>query len=197
MPGFTFPPVGPGGLGSPPSPVLCSAKTAILSFSRRCACRSRPDPLAASVRAWCPQRARHRVEAPRPRQGLWSPGPPGRECSPGDRWLSHVPESPLCMPRSSTPGVSWGLAFSHPGLLPSGHWKPSAFLSRLPCKISLCPRLYPVRGARTRPASSFPSAPHSHYWACTWSSLLTCWRGVHQVGLELSLAPTGEHQPIS
>jgi hypothetical protein len=97
MPGFTFPPVGPVGLGSPPSPVLCSAKTALLPLSRPFACRSHPDTLSASVRSWCPQRARTRVEAPRPRQGLWSPGPPVRECSQGDRWLSQVPESPLWM----------------------------------------------------------------------------------------------------
>src|SRR5215831_12800312 len=35
------------------------------------------------------------VEAPRPRQGLWSAGPPIRPCGQGDRWLSQVPEFPL------------------------------------------------------------------------------------------------------
>jgi hypothetical protein len=75
MPGVAFPPVGPLGLSSPPSPVLCSAKTATLSVSRRFTCRSRPDTLPASVRSWYPPRARGLVEAPRPRQGLWSPGP--------------------------------------------------------------------------------------------------------------------------
>src|SRR6266849_2342905 len=45
--------------------------------------------------------------SPRPRQGLWSPGPPLRECAQGDRWLSHVPELPLCMhaPLSDPGGV--------------------------------------------------------------------------------------------
>jgi hypothetical protein len=33
------------------------------------------------------------------------------------------------MPRSQTPVVSWALAMSRPGLLPSGQWKPSAFPS--------------------------------------------------------------------
>jgi hypothetical protein len=33
------------------------------------------------------------------------------------------------MPRSQTPVVSCALALAHPGLLPSGHWKPSAFPS--------------------------------------------------------------------
>lgn len=75
MPGVAFPPVGPVGDGSPPSQVLCSAKTASLPISKHFACRSCPDTLPASVRSWCPRRARDRVEAPRPRQGLWSPGP--------------------------------------------------------------------------------------------------------------------------
>ena len=64
MPGVAFPPVGPLGLSSPPSPVLCSAKTSTLSVSRRFTCRSRPDTLPASVRSWYPLRARGLVEAP-------------------------------------------------------------------------------------------------------------------------------------
>jgi len=39
---------------------------------------------------------------------------------------SHPCES---MPRSQTPVVSWTRALASPGLLPSGHWKPSAFPS--------------------------------------------------------------------
>jgi hypothetical protein len=42
-----LPPVGPLGLSSPPSPVLCSAKTATLPISGRFACRSLPDTLSA------------------------------------------------------------------------------------------------------------------------------------------------------
>ena len=95
MPGVAFPLVGPVGLGSPPSLVLCSAKTATLPISGRFARRSLPDPSPASVRSWCPLRARALVEAPRPRQGLWSPGPLIREYAQGDRWLSQVPELPL------------------------------------------------------------------------------------------------------
>ncbi len=64
------------------------------------------------------------------------------------------------MPRSQTPVVSCALAIAHPGLLPSGQWKPSAFLSVLPGEISLCPRLYPFRGSITRPASSLHPAPY-------------------------------------
>ena len=33
--------------------------------------------------------------SPRPRQGLWSPGPLLRAGDPGDRWLAHVPACPL------------------------------------------------------------------------------------------------------
>jgi len=47
MPGVAFPPVGPLGLSSPPSQVLCSAKTATLPISGRFACRSLPDTLSA------------------------------------------------------------------------------------------------------------------------------------------------------
>jgi hypothetical protein len=97
MPGVAFPPVGPVGLGSPPSSVLCSAKTATMPVSGRFACRSLPSTLPASVRSWCPFRARGLVEAPNPRQGFWSPGSPIPGILQGDRWLSQVPELPLCM----------------------------------------------------------------------------------------------------
>src|SRR5262245_31296367 len=93
------------------------------------------------------------------------------------------------MPRSQTPVVSWVLAITSPGLLPSGASKPSAFLSVPLGEISLCPRLSPFRGSIPRPASSLPPASYAHCWAGTWSSLLTCWLGVSQVGLE----PEGSH----
>src|SRR5215831_17564863 len=68
---------------------------------------------------------------------------------------------------------------------------------RTPWRISCCPQLYSFRGSITRPASSLTPASYSHGWAGTWSSLLTCWRGVRQVGLQLSLSPTREQQPVS
>jgi len=58
---------------------------------------------------------------------------------------------------------------------------------RYPWKISCCPRLYAFRDSITRPASSFYPAPHAHCWVCTWMSLLTCWLGFGQVGLEPQL----------
>ena len=64
MPGVAFPLVGPVGDGSPPSPVLCFAKTAALPISGRFARRSLPDTLPASARSWSPFRARGPVEAP-------------------------------------------------------------------------------------------------------------------------------------
>jgi hypothetical protein len=64
------------------------------------------------------------------------------------------------MPRSQTPVVSCALAIPHPGLLPSGQWKPSAFLSVPPGEVSFCPRRYLFRGSITRPASSLHPAPY-------------------------------------
>ena len=113
-----------------------------------CACRSFPDPLRASFRLWSPRRARGRVEAPRQRQGLWSPAPPVREYRQGARWLSQVPPSPCeDMPRSQTPVGSCALAKTPPGRLPSSHWKPSASHDSTHCgaparRLSPCyPRL--------------------------------------------------------
>jgi hypothetical protein len=161
MPGVAFPPVGRVGGTSPPSLVLCAAQTATLPLSGRFACRSRPDTLPASVCSWCPVRARARVEAPRARRGFLSPGPPFRECDKETGGSPTFPSYPYAyMPRSETPVVSPPLAKARLGLLPSGHWKPSAFLSLLPGEISFCPRLYTFRGAITRPASSLLPASY-------------------------------------
>ena len=91
------------------------------------ACRSFPNTLRASLRLWSPRRARCLVEAPNHRQGLWSPGPPLRVCHKEPDGSPKFPSSPCAdMPRSQTPVVSWALAITHPGLLPSSHWTPSA-----------------------------------------------------------------------
>ena len=92
------------------------------------------------------------------------------------------------MPRSQTPVVSCALAIPPPGLLPAGACQPSA-LTAIPLRLSCWPRLYLLRGAITRPASSLTPASSAHCWAGTWSSLLTCWLGVRQGGLE----PEGSH----
>jgi hypothetical protein len=96
-----------------------------------------------------------------------------------------VPRSPYGgRPRSETPVGSCALAMPRPGRRPSGHWHTSAVLSCQPGELSSCPQLYALRGSITRPASSLPPAPYAHGWACTWSVLLTGWRGLGQVGLE-------------
>jgi len=92
-----------------------------------CACRSVPNPLRAALRWWSPRRARCLVEAPTHRQGLWSPGPPLRVGHKEPAGAPTFPSSPCAdMPRSQTPVVSWALAITPPGLLPSSHWTPSA-----------------------------------------------------------------------
>jgi hypothetical protein len=67
-------------------------------------------------------------EAPRARQGLWSPGPPFRVWDKETGGAPKFPSSPCeDMPRSQTPVVSCALAIAHPGLLPSSACKPSAY----------------------------------------------------------------------
>jgi hypothetical protein len=101
IPGVAFPPMGPVGLGSPPSAALCSATTATMPFSGCFARRSLPDTWPASVRSWCPRGARIMVEACTTRQGLWSPGPPVRECGKETDGSPAFPSSPYgYMPRS-------------------------------------------------------------------------------------------------
>src|SRR5712691_2838273 len=89
-----------------------------------------PIPCVLPWRSWCPIGARTLVEAPRPRQGLRSPGPPLRECRKETGGSPKFPSHPYeCMHCSQTTVVSSALALLRPGLLPSGHWKPSAFSS--------------------------------------------------------------------
>jgi hypothetical protein len=81
-----------------------------------------PRYLACFPRSWSPRRARGLVEAPSPRQGFWSPGPPFRVWHKEPDGSPKFPSSPSeDMPRSQTPVVSCALAKAHPGLLPSGH----------------------------------------------------------------------------
>ena len=47
-----------------------------------------------------------------------------------------------------------------------------------------------ISGLNTQPASLIHPASYSHYWVCTWTSLLTCWLHFDQVGLELQPALT-------
>ena len=134
MPGVAFPPVGRLGLTSPPSPVLCAAKTATLPLSERFACRSRPDTLPAPVVRGLRFRLVARWKPPEATPGLLSQPAPqtGNYC----KETGGSPKFPsypcACMPRSQTPVESRRLAKASPGLLPSGDMKPSAFPSARP-----------------------------------------------------------------
>ena len=71
------------------------------------ACRSPSRYLACFRMFVVSQKGSWSSGSPRPRQGLWSPGPPLRACDQGDRRLSHVPELPLGLhaPLSDPGGV--------------------------------------------------------------------------------------------
>jgi hypothetical protein len=61
-----------------------------------------PRYLACFSCSWSPRRARGLVEAPNPRQGFWSPGPPFRVCDKEPGGSPKFPSSPCAdMPRSS------------------------------------------------------------------------------------------------
>ena len=187
------------GFTSPPSSGRGATQTATLPLSGRFVGHSRPDPLRASVGSWGPPWARDRVDAPRSRQGLGSPGPPIRA------WRQETEGAPTCpsapcrdRPRSPTPVGSRRLAHPSPGRLPSGDQRPSAFPSGRLEGAPIAPHRDPCRGSMTRPVSLSPPASYAHDGGCTWRSRPTGWRGVSRVGLELvTLAPTGSHQPIS
>ena len=92
------------------------------------------------------------------------------------------------MPWSQTPVVSCMLAIAHSGLLPSVQLTPSAF-SHTSGIIPMTTTIH-ISGLNTQPASLIHPASYSHYWVCTWTSLLTCWLDFCQVGLELQPALT-------
>ena len=116
---------GPQGPTVPGTLLRADGRTAPLR-SLRVSLASRS--LGCCVRSWCPFRAPGLGEAPRPPQGVGSPGPPCRAWDKETEGAPTFPRSPSGgMPRSQTPVVSCARALAHPGLWPSGHWKPSAF----------------------------------------------------------------------
>jgi hypothetical protein len=147
MPGVAFPPVGPLGLGSPPSSVLCSAKTATLPISERFACRSRPDTLLAPVVRGLRFRLVTRWKPPGTTPGLLSQPAPQtgnfhKEAGGSPKFPSDPSDD---MPRSQTPVVSWALALACLGLQPSGACKPSAFPALLQ-RVSSRTTTIPISG---------------------------------------------------
>ena len=132
LPDDAFPPVGRLGLTSPLSPGLCAATTATYPSRGPLLVARSPIPCVLPLFV-VSHTGSSPGGSPRRRQGLGSPGPPlrvGRKETDGS---PTFPSSPCeDMPRSQTPVVSCALAFSHPGLLPSGACKPSAFSSPPP-----------------------------------------------------------------
>jgi hypothetical protein len=94
MPGVAFPPVGPVGLSSPPSQVLCSAQTALARL-RTLRLSLAPPYLACFcafvVSLWGSWSGRNPQTTP----GPWVTRSPHLGVWQGDTWLSHVPELPL------------------------------------------------------------------------------------------------------
>ena len=185
MPGVAFPPVGPVGLSSPPSPVLCSAQTATMAISGHFAWRSRPDTLpafrcvrglpAGLVAGWkLPSHARA-FGRPVPQSGI---------CA----------RRPMALPRSQATPMN-----ACPALRP--RWCPGD----LPCRTQDCGlpatghrRLSPQSLLRIILLSTTLLFSGLHHAACLLAtpgsihplagmhagSLLTCWLGFDQVGLE-------------
>ena len=122
MPGFAFPEAGPVGLGSPPyrpappirrPSVLCSAKTAL------CPSRFTSLPLVPRYLASLPSFvASSRLAYGGTRSACartFLSGRPIRSRQ-GDRWLSQVPELPLCThaPLSDPGGARLARHYAHP-----------------------------------------------------------------------------------
>src|SRR5207244_1769782 len=115
------------------------------------------------------------------------------------RWCSHVPTSPLCMHALlSAPGGVLGTRLLAP--------RTAAFRPLETVGVLLDTTLRRILWSTTLRISGL------HHTACILATpgfvpplaetpagaLLTCWRGVRQVGLEpYRLAPTGEQQPVS
>jgi len=166
MPGFAFPRVGPLGLGSPPSSVLCSAKTA--DFPSRVASLVARLPIPcllphACVLRTCAGLASWR-ELPYQRQGSWSAGTPSLPAISARRQQA-LPSSRVA-PVSACPALRprWcpqDLAITPPRLLPSGIDKPSAFPLWLPRAVIPMTTTTLFRGSITRPAPSLHPASHT------------------------------------
>jgi hypothetical protein len=161
MPGVAFPLVGRLGLTSPPSAVLCSAKTA--RYPSRVASLPLASQYLVCFLGLCSVRlVRARKRSPS-RQGSWSPGTP--------RLPRVVTRRLLALSSFRVPPLS-----ACPALRP--RWCPAHLA---PCLRDCClpdaprrrlsllassrgyptgPQLYSFRGSITRPAPSLPPAPY-------------------------------------
>jgi len=151
LPGVAFPPVGPVGLGSPPSRPAgwpadprSSAPLRLprlrLGVLRLSLVRRYPGVLLCFTPS--------QVTEPRHPAGLggFLPRLPDPALPQARRGSPTFPRDPSAdMPRSQTPVVPWALALAPPGLLPSGAWKPSAFPS-IPRRDIPWPTTLPISG---------------------------------------------------
>ena len=134
MPGVAFPPVGPVGLGSPPSSGRGSAQTASSPSRGRSVLPLLPRSLGS--RLWfcvsCLRKARVRGGRLLATPGVFTSavGTPTPDMTPGDHGSPQCPSHPCAsLPRSQPPVVSWTRALAQPGLRPAGHCTPAAFPS--------------------------------------------------------------------
>ena len=104
-----------------------------LSLSEASLVARLPDTLPASRVRGVPHGLATRGKPPGHARAFGHPVPQSGLCVKEPGGSPKFPSSPCeDMPRSQTPVVSCALALSHPGLLPSGACKPSAFPSNLP-----------------------------------------------------------------
>ena len=94
------------------------------------------------------------------------------------------------MPWSQTPVVSKAHRHSAPRTAAFRRMQSVGFPLPLHREIILLTTTKSISGLNTQPASSIHPASYSHYWVCTWTSLLTCRLHFDQVGLELQPALT-------
>ena len=170
MPGLAFPPVGPLGLGSPPSqPMPERHRPAVLCLAKTALCPSRVASLVARFPIPCPLplfvflAARCAGEAPPQRQGSWSAGTPTlpafvtrRQTALSSSRVTPLSACPALRPR-------WCPEHLAPCLrdccLP-GTANRRLSLSASRAVILLGPQLYSFRGSITRPAPSLHPAPY-------------------------------------
>ena len=173
---------GSRGLWFPTFPGTMRREDSPLPLSGRFAWRSRPDTVPASPRSWCPQRARDLREAPRSRQGLWSPGPPLRALCAETGGSPTFPSSPSAdMPRSQPPVVSCALAciahrsVAFPRMHTVGFCRDAAAAILWTTTLRIA-GLHDAACLLATPGSVRPlTGRHA-------GSLLTCWRGFNQGG---------------
>ena len=123
-----LPPVGPVGRRFPTFLGTMRRYDCHLPLSGSFACRSFPDTLPASMVRGLPSGLVAWSKRPDSARAFGHPVPHSGHVVKETDGSPKFPSSPCeDMPRSQTPVVSCALALPHPGLLPSSHWKPSAY----------------------------------------------------------------------